>query len=108
MSGPEPKKEEPIFTEKSAVIQLLAGKTVKVRGIGNSMTPILKSGDVCTVRPIKKDDVLKKGDIVLCKVKGNVYMHIIKGLNPKKGLYLIGNNHGRINGWTSLVYGIVE
>jgi hypothetical protein len=39
-------------------------------------------------------------------VKGNMYTHIVKGKNNDRGL-LIGNNHGRINGWTKQAFGKV-
>ena len=67
------------------------------------MTPILLSGDVVTVDPITSDTKLEKGDIVIAKVRGRVYMHLIKAV--RNGEYLIGNNHGRENGWTKQIYG---
>jgi len=60
------------------------------------MKPKINSGDRITISPTKD---IKKGDIVFCKVKGNFYVHIIKAIQGDK--YLIGNNKGRINGWTS-------
>ena len=43
--------------------------------------------------------------IVLVKVKGYVYLHLIKDMN--NGRFLIGNNRGGTNGWvgTSSIYG---
>lgn len=38
------------------------------------------------------------GDIVFCKVKGRYYTHLVKAKGDRG--VLIGNNHGRINGWT--------
>ena len=40
------------------------------------------------------------------KVKGNVYLHLIKAINDKR--FLIGNNRGGINGWVGAngIYGI--
>jgi hypothetical protein len=48
---------------------------------------------------------LESGDVVYCKVRGNVYLHLVKAV--KDGRYQIGNAHGRINGWTGpkQVYG---
>jgi hypothetical protein len=45
------------------------------------------------------------GDIVLCKVHGNEYLHIVKAIQG--GRYQIGNNRGLINGWigASGIYG---
>lgn len=68
------------------------------------MTPLLKSGQVVIVSPVSLEDV-KKGDIVLSKVRGNIYLHKVTGV--KSGLVQISNNHGHINGWTNKVYGRV-
>ena len=40
---------------------------------------------------------LKVGDIVLCKVNGKQYLHLVKAIQGKR--FQIGNNRGRINGW---------
>ena len=55
------------------------------------------------VEAIKEMKTYNKGDIVLCKVKGSVYLHFVKAKKP--GQVLIGNAHGKNNGWTSTVYG---
>ena len=67
------------------------------------MTPKIKSGQLCTVSP--DISVLEAGDIVLCKVSGNQYLHLIKAIQGDR--FQIGNNHGRINGWISIggIYG---
>ncbi len=72
---------------------------------GNSMVPIIKSGQKHKLIPVKWDDC-DVGDVVYCKVKGNFYTHLVKGKNLTSGL-LIGNNKGKINGWTKMVYGKV-
>ena len=48
------------------------------------------------------------GDIVLTKVAGNIYVHLVKAIEPAKRRVQIGNNRGGINGWTGFdrVYGI--
>ena len=79
------------------------GKNVSFRPKGNSMKPKVCSGDLVTISP--EISVIKKGDIIFCKVKSNYYIHLVKSVG-KKG-YLIGNNHGKINGWTHKVYGKV-
>jgi hypothetical protein len=46
--------------------------------------------------------VLAVGDIVLCKVKGAQYLHLVKAVRAADGgdaRYQIGNNRGGINGW---------
>jgi hypothetical protein len=65
----------------------------------------IESGQLCTVEPISDFTELEKGDIVLCKVNGNEYLHLIKAMQGAR--CQIGNNRGRINGWigTNSVYG---
>lgn len=87
------------------VENLLAGEIIISKEPGNSMTPILQSRQPIELTPITWDKV-EIGDIVYCKVKGNYYTHLVKAKNEKRGVQ-IGNNHGRINGWTKNVYGKV-
>jgi hypothetical protein len=82
------------------IAKLNSGETVKFRPRGNSMKGKINSGNLCTVEPLKPETLLKVGDIVLCKVKGHQYIHLIKAIDGKR--YLIGNNTGRINGWISI------
>lgn len=79
--------------------QLQDGKTVTFRPRGNSMSGKIESGDLCTVAPI--DGKLKAGDIVLCKVLGKEYLHLIKSVKGDR--FQIGNNKGRINGWIGTI-----
>ena len=64
------------------------------------MSGKIESGQLCTVVPLSKDAQLEKGDIVLCKVNGNEYLHLVKAIQGPR--YQIGNNRGRINGWVSI------
>jgi len=45
----------------------------------------------------------------LVRVKGNVYIHLVKAIrkNKENTEYLIGNNRGGINGLTTALYGVV-
>lgn len=85
--------------------KLQTGETIQFKPRGNSMKGKINSGNLVTVEPIG-DQKLKKGDIVLCKVKGHEYLHLIKATKGKQ--YQIGNNRGRINGWISIkaIFGI--
>lgn len=85
--------------------KLLDGETIISKEPGNSMLPLLKSKQPVKLQPISWEDC-EVGDIVFCKVRGNVFTHLVKGKNERRGL-MIGNNHGRINGWTKNVYGKV-
>ena len=62
------------------------------------MSGKIESGQLCTIEPVDPD-VLVVGDIVLCKVKGHEYLHLVKAIQGKR--FQIGNNRGRINGWIS-------
>ena len=85
--------------------KLQNGEKVITSEKGNSMSPLIKSGQDPELSPISIDNV-EVGDIVYCKVKGRFYTHLVKAIDPKKGC-LIGNNKGIINGWTKSVYGKV-
>ncbi len=74
----------------------------KMTCFGSSMLPILKSGSTLTF--IKAENY-QKGDIVFCKVKGRyIDAHKIVKIDKNRG-YLIANNHGFENGWTTIIYG---
>jgi hypothetical protein len=60
------------------------------------MSPRIESGDLCTVEPVD-GGVLRPGDVVLCKVRGAEYLHIVKAIQG--GRFQSGNNRGHINGW---------
>ena len=87
------------------ISRLQAGETVQFRPRGNSMVGRIASGQLCTVEPVDHAG-LKVGDIVLCKVRGNEYLHLIKAIAGPR--FQIGNNRGLINGWVTAgqIYGI--
>lgn len=85
--------------------RLQNGESFKTSEKGNSMVPLIKSGQEHLLEPVNLEDV-EVGDIVYCKVKGRFYTHLVKAIDPKKGCQ-IGNNKGNINGWTKQVYGKV-
>ena len=84
--------------------QLKRGHTVAFRPRGHSMSPKIESGQLCTVAPVEAE-ALAVSDIVLCKVKGSEYLHLVKAIQA--GRFQIGNNRGFINGWigASAIYG---
>ena len=71
------------------------------------MTGKISSGQLCTIEPMEDGKDPVKGDIVLCKVKGSQYLHIVSAINGPR--YQISNNHGRVNGWInrSNIFGIL-
>ena len=88
------------FENAESARQLREGKFGRIKGIGNSMLPILKSKQDVICIPVTDEVELKKRDIVLCKVRGHYYLHLIHGIR-NNNQYLIGNNHGHMNGWVS-------
>jgi hypothetical protein len=58
----------------------------------------VESGQLCTVEPCDPA-ALRVGDIVLCKVNGHEYLHLVKAIQGRR--FQIGNNRGRMNGWVS-------
>jgi hypothetical protein len=78
------------------IVKLQAGESVSFRPRGHSMSPRIESGQLCTVAPVDVA-ILRVGDIVLCKVRGSEFLHIVKAIQG--GRFQIGNNRGFINGW---------
>lgn len=83
--------------------ELKSNETIQFRPRGNSMVPKINSGDLVTV----SSDIsnVNKGDIVLCKVNGNQYLHLVTAKSGNR--YQISNNQGFVNGWTQQIYGKV-
>jgi len=85
--------------------KLKLGEVVQFRPRGNSMVGKLESGQLCTVEPIADHSTLRVDDIVLCRVNGNQYIHLIKAIQGSR--FQIGSNRGRTNGWiaSDSIYG---
>jgi len=83
---------------------LRAGQRTQVRPRGHSMTGLVEDGELVELEPTLGSE-LQVGDVVLVRVKGRDYLHLIKAING--GRCLIGNNRGGINGWVgaSSIYG---
>jgi len=92
-----------------AIKALDNGDAVTIRPRGNSMTPRIKSGCQVTISPIDDKTTLKKGDIVLCKVGGRKFCHLISAIDGKGIRFQISNNSGHVNGWVGpgCIYGKV-
>ena len=75
-----------------------AGESVEFRPRGDSMTPIIRSGQLVRVDPFDPEGV-GLGDVVLVRVAGSTYLHLVKAVDKPRRRVQIANNHGRINGW---------
>ena len=87
----------------NAIKKLQVGDAAIINPKGHSMKGKVNSGATVTLETAEE---YEEGDVVLVKVKGRVYLHLIKATKP--GQYLIGNNRGGINGWVSksAIYGM--
>lgn len=90
--------------------KLKRGETVQFRPRGHSMTGKVNDGQLVTVAPL--ENCAEEGDVVLCKVNGREYLHLVKAVTAvceeekdgslvRRARFLIGNNKGGTNGWTS-------
>lgn len=80
----------------AAIAALQRGQTVTIRPRGHSMTGKVNDGDLVAVEPLGERE-LRAGDVVLVRVHGREYLHLVKAVQG--GRYLIGNNRGGVNGW---------
>ena len=71
------------------------------------MVPLVKSGDLCRLRPFEDGEFPSKGDIVLVRCNGRDYLHLVKAVQGER--CQIGNNRGHINGWVgkNALYGLL-
>jgi hypothetical protein len=90
---------------KYAKEALQRGETVQIRPRGHSMIGKVNDGDRVTLKPCEPEQ-LRVGDIVLVRVHGTDYLHLIKAINQSR--FLIGNNRGGINGWVgkNAIFGV--
>ncbi len=75
------------------------GATVTFRPSGSSMVPLIRSRQQVVVAPADPSK-LEVGDIVLARVAGTVYLHLVSSVDPVRKRVQISSNRGRINGWT--------
>ncbi|MFE6843916.1 S26 family signal peptidase [Streptomyces sp. NPDC057686] len=83
------------------------GETVEFRPTGDSMVPLIHSRRRVRVAPVDPA-LLEPGDIVLARVSGTVYLHLVSAVDAPRRRVQISNNRGRVNGWTGhdRVFGI--
>ncbi len=88
------------------IARLAKGETVQFRPRGHSMTGRVNDGQLVTVAPLAETRLVV-GDIVLCKIGGSQYLHLVKAVQGER--YQIGNNRGGVNGWVTRrqIYGVL-
>lgn len=89
------------------ITKLRAGQIAQCRPHGNSMRGRIESGQLVTLDPSREPEI---DDAVLCRCRGNVYLHLVKAIrgHGAQRRYQIGNNRGGINGWVAraAIYGV--
>lgn len=83
------------------------GETVEFRPTGDSMVPLIHSRQRVRVAPVDPA-LVAPGDIVLARVSGTVYLHLVSAVDAPRRRVQIAGNRGRVNGWTGhdRVFGI--
>ncbi|MEI5526053.1 S24/S26 family peptidase [Streptomyces brasiliscabiei] len=87
--------------------RVVGGATVEFRPSGSSMVPLIRSRQRVVVAPVDPSTV-EVGDIVLARVAGTVYLHLVSALDAAGKRVRISDNRGHVNGWTGhdRVFGI--
>jgi hypothetical protein len=91
----------------AVAVRVADGRTVEFRPSGSSMVPLIRSRQLVTVAPVDPAKV-EVGDIVLARVAGTTYLHLVSAVDAVRDRVQISNNRGRVNGWTNhaRLYGI--
>lgn len=94
-----------------AVEWLKMGRTIARFEFGDSMQPILKSGEYNITTPITDLNSVNVGDVVLCEVEGMLMTHMVilkSNGNCDTPFFLIGSSNLYIYGWTNKIYGVCK
>ena len=85
--------------------ELLKGNEVTRFEFGDSMRPILLSGEYAHLVPFNKDkDEIKVGDGVFCEMEdGYLMIHMVGLIDKKQNRYLIVSTSGTVFGWTNKI-----
>jgi len=93
---------------RAAERALKLGSTVSIVGRGHSMEPEISDGTRMMLTPYVDGRTLREGDIVFATIRGKTkdgrkwrgyVMHKVYALRYGGKQVLIGNTHGRVDGW---------
>ncbi|MFE6667434.1 S26 family signal peptidase [Streptomyces sp. NPDC057697] len=75
--------------------------------MASSMVPLIRTRQQVVVAPVDPSQ-MEVGDIVLARVAGTIYLHLVPSEDLARTRVWICNIRGRVNGWTSFgrVFGI--
>lgn len=93
---------EVIQEEFMACECLSNGREVVRYEFGDSMFPILKSGQFCKLTPLKKGEEVNVGDCVFSLINGTPNTHMVwQKIKTYEGIwYCIATTQGSVMGWT--------
>lgn len=92
---------------KAVLRELSAGRSVQLKGRGESMRGRITDREVVTLAPVGRS-AIAVGDIVLVRIRKDRFVtHLVK--RTQGGRFLIGNNLGKDDGWVTgdAIYGKV-
>ncbi|MFD6157168.1 hypothetical protein ACFWF7_05470 [Nocardia sp. NPDC060256] len=68
----------------AVAVRVAGGATVRIRPAGSSMVPLIRSRQLVTIAPADPAK-LAVGDIVLARVSGTVYLHLVTAIAGGRG-----------------------
>jgi hypothetical protein len=75
--------------------RVAGGETVESHPTGAPMVPLIRSRQRVTVAPTIPSKV-EVGDIVLARVAGTIYLHLVSAIDAGRQRVQISNNRGRV------------
>lgn len=97
--------------EREALRHILKGEEVARFEFGDSMMPILSSGQYCKLTPVKNTNEINVGDAVFCDLNGYLMTHMVlmkSNSSYGKPKFLISSSGLSVYGWTDKVYAIAK
>lgn len=89
---------------EDAIDAVIGGKTITRYEYGDSLMPLVYSGEYLKITPLEDYKQLHVGDIVLCIVRGYAMTHMVMKIDYDKKEALIASTCGDIYGWTKFHY----
>lgn len=97
--------------DEAKLILAKEGKTALYE-FGDSLSPIINSGEYSFITKINSLDDIKIGDCVFCHVPNigdMIHMVLMKSdSSAKTPFFLIGSSSYQLYGWTDMIYGKVK
>jgi hypothetical protein len=90
-----------------AVRLVRLGRPARAWVFGDSMTPVIESGQRVKIEPLRGRDI-ELGDVVAVMVNGETMLHLVSEIDVDRGRVKIAGTSGPPNGWTrrACVFGI--